>query len=213
MSGVPMPTEVVQIARKRLTTAAEEFDGNRVAALVVELAGEWGVVRLWDDVCVPVLTARSGRTAAGIAVEHALSEGVRVGLDVFRRDPEVGPPPDGVLLAGAEQEEHCLGLHALAAALRERRRGCLLIGPALPWQALAGAVHRARPHTVAVWSQTALTGRSYRIGRFARDFPTVRVYGAGPGWVEPLAPPVRRLDSLSAAVRVLQESPAAGSAL
>jgi MerR family transcriptional regulator, light-induced transcriptional regulator len=203
VSGVLVPAEVGQIAVKRLTAAAEELDVNLVAALVVELAEVWGVVRLWDDVCVPVLAALSGRTAVGIAVGHALSEGVRVGLDVFRREPGVGSPTDGVLLAGAEQEEHGLGLHALAAALRERGRGCLLVGPALPWAALASAVVRARPHTVAVWSQSPVTGRSYRIGRFARDFPAVRVYGAGPGWVEPLAPPVTRLDSLSAALRVL----------
>ncbi len=143
MSGVPVPAEVVQVARKRLTAAAEEFDRSRISALVVELAEEWGVVRLWDDVCVPVLTAFSGRAAVGIAIEHALSEGVRAGLDVFRRDPGVGLPTDGVLLAGAEQEEHCLGLHALAAALRERGQGCLLVGPALPWTALASpATHR-----------------------------------------------------------------------
>ncbi|WP_253289765.1 hypothetical protein [Verrucosispora sioxanthis] len=142
MSGVPVPAEVVQVARKRLTAAAEEFDRSRISALVVELAEEWGVVRLWDDVCVPVLTAFSGRAAVGIAIEHALSEGVRAGLDVFRRDPGVGLPTDGVLLAGAEQEEHCLGLHALAAALRERGQGCLLVGPALPWTALAVVPHR-----------------------------------------------------------------------
>ncbi|WP_328824127.1 transcriptional regulator [Verrucosispora sioxanthis] len=203
MSGVPVPAEVVQVARKRLTAAAEEFDRSRISALVVELAEEWGVVRLWDDVCVPVLTAFSGRAAVGIAIEHALSEGVRAGLDVFRRDPGVGLPTDGVLLAGAEQEEHCLGLHALAAALRERGQGCLLVGPALPWTALASAVDRARPHTVAVWSQSPVTGRSYRIGRFAREFPAVRVYAAGPGWVEPLTPPATRLGSLSAALRML----------
>ncbi|MBQ1028319.1 transcriptional regulator [Micromonospora sp. C95] len=198
-----MPAEIVQVAHKRLTAAAEEFDGSRISALVVELAEEWGVVRLWDDVCVPVLTTLSGYSPAGIAVEHALSEGVRVGLDVFRRDQGAGLPADGVLLAGAEQEEHCLGLHALAAALRERGQGCLLVGPALPWPALASAVRRARPGAVAVWSQSPVTGRSYRIGRFARDFPAVRVYGAGPGWVEPLTPPATRLDSLSAALREL----------
>ncbi|NLU78709.1 transcriptional regulator [Micromonospora sp. HNM0581] len=199
-----MPAEVVQVARKRLTAAAEELDGSRITALVLELAGEWGVARAWDDVCVPVLTASYGPTPVGIAVEHTLSGGVQVGLDVFRRLPGVGLPADGgVLLAGAEREEHCLGLHALAAALRERGRDCLLVGPALPWPALTSAVHRARPHTVVIWSQSPVTGRSYRIGRFARDFPTIRVYGAGPGWVEPLTRPVTRLSTLSAALAQL----------
>ncbi|MER6593929.1 hypothetical protein ABT214_19185, partial [Micromonospora purpureochromogenes] len=105
-----------------------------------------------------------------------------------------------MLLAGAEQEAHCLGLHALAAALREQGRGCLLLGPALPWAALAAAVARVRPHTVLVWSQTPLTGRAYRLVRFGRDFPRVRLFGAGPGWIEPFPPPSVRLTTFAAAV-------------
>ncbi|MCM0676690.1 transcriptional regulator, partial [Micromonospora phytophila] len=108
----PMPAEVVATARKRLSLAAEDLDGNRVAALVIELAGDWGVPALWEQVCVPLLAALPGRTATEIAVEHALSEGVRVGLDVFRRDRGRTLPTGGVLLAGAEHEFHCLGLHA-----------------------------------------------------------------------------------------------------
>ncbi|WP_245712863.1 transcriptional regulator [Micromonospora nigra] len=195
-----MPAEAVETARKRLLLAAEDLDGNRVAALVGELAEQWGVPALWERVCVPLLAALRGHTATEVAVEHAFSEGVRSGLDVFRRGPGRALPPGGVLLAGAEQEAHCLGLHALAAALRERDRGCLLLGPALPWTALASAARRVRPHTAVVWSQTPLTGRAYRMVRFARDFPGVRVYAAGPGWIEPLAGPAERLGTLPGAV-------------
>ncbi|SCG64672.1 hypothetical protein [Micromonospora halophytica] len=70
-----------------------------------------------------------------------------------------------------EHETHCLGLHALAAALREQGRGCLLLGPALPWAALASAVVRARARAVLVWSQTPLTGRAYRLVRFGCGAP------------------------------------------
>lgn len=202
--GPQMPTAVVETARKRLSVAAEDLDGNRIAGLLVELAGEAGVASVWEEVCVPLLAARAGRTAPEIAVEHALSEGIRVGLDVLHRRVRAPLPTGGVLLAGAEQEHHCLGLHALAAALREQRRGSLLLGPALPWPALADAVRRARPRTVVVWSQSPLTGRAYRLVRLGRDFPAVRFCGAGPGWIEELPAPTVRLTSLAAATAACQ---------
>ncbi|MEV0214639.1 transcriptional regulator [Micromonospora sp. ALFpr18c] len=196
----PMPAEAVETAHKRVRLAAEDLDGNRVATLMLELADEWGVPAVWERVCQPLLGRLSGRSATEIAIERALCEGVRVGLDVHRREPGRSLPTGGVLLAGAEMEAHALGLHALAAALREQGRGCLHLGPALPWSALASAVRRARPHTVVLWSQTPVTGRAYRLVRFARDFPSLRVYGAGPGWIEPLGVPASHLGTLPAAV-------------
>ncbi|MEH0985957.1 transcriptional regulator [Micromonospora sp. CPCC 205556] len=203
----PMPAEAVEAGRKRLGAAAEDLDANQVAALVLELAAEVGVAAVWQQVCVPLLGAFHGQAAAEIAVEHALSEGVRIGLDVHGRERGRQLPPDGVLLAGAEHEAHCLGLHALAAALREQGRGCLLLGPALPWAALASAVARARPHTVLVWSQSPHTGRAYRLVRFGRDLPEVRVLGAGPGWIEPVPPPSVRLTTFAAALAVCRTPP------
>lgn len=199
MLSEELPAETVGTARKRLLAAAEDLDSNRVAGLIMELAAESAVGAVWNQVCVPLLAAQPGRSAAEIAVEHALSEGIRVGLDVVHRVPRRPLPASGVLLAGAEQEHHCLGLHALAAALREQTRGALLLGPALPWAALASAVARARPHTVVVWSQSPVTGRSYRLVRLGRDFPAVRVFGAGPGWIEELPAPTARLTGLAAA--------------
>ncbi|MFF5172980.1 transcriptional regulator [Micromonospora sp. NPDC000089] len=197
----------VETARKRLSAAAEDLDANQVAAALLESADELGVASVWERVCVPLLAALRGQDAAEIAVEHALSEGVRIGLDVHRRQPGRQLPPGGVMLAGAEHEAHCLGLHALAAALREEGRGCLHLGPALPWAALGSAVHRVRPHTVLVWSQTPLTGRAYRLVRFGRDFPGVRVLGAGPGWIEPVPPPSIRLTSFAAALSACRRPP------
>ena len=195
-----MPAEAVEIAHKQVSLAAEDLDANAVATLVLELAEAWGVPALWEQVCRPLLARLSGRTAVEVVVEHALCEGVRVGLDVYRREPGRSLPTGGVLLAGAEKEAHSLGLLALAAALREQGRGCLHLGPALPWPALTSAVYRARPRTVVLWSQTPVTGRAYRLVRFARDFPLLRVYGAGPGWIEPLGGPAVRLGTLPGAV-------------
>ncbi|MET7710163.1 transcriptional regulator [Micromonospora sp. NPDC005413] len=200
MLTVSMPVDAVEIAHKRVSLAAEDLDGNRVATVLLEMARAWGVPALWEQVCRPLLAQLPGRTAIEIAVEHALCEGVRVGLDVYLREPGRSLPTGGVLLAGAEKEAHCLGLNALSAALREQGRGCLHLGPALPWRALPSAVNRARPRTVVLWSQTPVTGRAYRLVRFARDFPLLRVYGAGPGWIEPLTAPANHLGTLPAAV-------------
>lgn len=70
-------------------------------------------------------------------------------------------------------------------------------------------MHRANPHTVVLWSQTPVTGRAYRLVRFARDFPRLRVYGAGPGWIEPLAAPATHLGTLPAALAACLETPRA----
>ncbi|KAB1913812.1 transcriptional regulator [Micromonospora sp. AMSO31t] len=194
-----MPAEAAEPARTRLRAAAEDLDDQRVAALVLDLAAEAGVIAAWEQVCRPLLATTRGDNAAGIAVAGALAEGTRVGLDAFRRDPGRPLPSAGVLLAGAEHETCCLGLHALAAALRERGRGCLHLGPALPWTALASAVARARPRVVVLWSQSPATGRAHRLVRFRRDFPGVRVHAAGPGWTEPAPPFPPRLTSLGEA--------------
>lgn len=204
-----MPAEAVEIAHKQVSLAAEDLDANGVASVLLELAGAWGVPALWEQVCRPLLARLSGRTAVEVVIAHALCEGVRVGLDAYRREPGRSLPTGGVLLAGAEKETHNLGLLALAAALREQGRGCLDLGPALPWSALTGAVRRARPRTVVLWSQTPVTGRAYRLVRFARDFPLLRVYGAGPGWIEPLGDPAIRLGTLADAVTAcLPDAPA-----
>ena len=198
MVAEAMPGDAVEDVRKHLTLAAEDLDGNRVAALVVEAAGRWGVTAVWERVCAPMLAALPGHSAVEVAVEHAFAEGIRSGLDALLREPGRRSPGGGILLAAAEQELHCLGLHALAAALREADLGSLLLGAALPWPALASAVRRSRPHTVVVWSQTPVTGRAYRMARFAREFPSVGVLSAGPGWI---MPPAGHLTTLSDALR------------
>ncbi|MGQ5263801.1 hypothetical protein ACTWLT_23985 [Micromonospora sp. ZYX-F-536] len=71
-------------------------------------------------------------------------------------------------------------------------------------------MYRARPHTVVLWSQTPVTGRTYRLVRFARGFPLLRVYGAGPGWIEPLTVPATHLRTLPAAVAACLAAPRQG---
>ena len=139
-----------------------------------------GVTAVWERLCGRCWPGCAGSSAAEVAVEHALSEGIRIGLDVHRRGPGRQLPADGVLLAGAEHEAHCLGLHAVAAALREQGRGCLHLGPALPWAALTVAPccgpvrvpswsgrRRRSPAARTGWSASAATSRGTGVRRRA----------------------------------------------
>ena len=58
-----------------------------------------------------------------------------------------------VLLASAEGDQHSLPLHALAAALAERGVNSRILGPDLPYFALAAAVQRIGPGVVFLWSR------------------------------------------------------------
>nr|MDT0656526.1 transcriptional regulator [Micromonospora sp. DSM 115978] len=193
-------------AVERLYAAGARLDPYRVADLVVDLVATAGVVPAWDEVCVPLLARLPGRVASEIAVEHALTEGIRVGLDRHARLPDPVPtaPNPGVLLAAAEREEHCLALHALAAGLRERGQPALLLGADVPWAALVTAAHRVAARGVVVWAQTAVTGSGHRLDRLARALPAARVFAAGPGWPPAVPAPVGRLGSLAEAVSRLR---------
>ncbi len=187
-----------EATRARLWTAAYDIDTDRVAHLLVEQVGRSGVLDVWDRVCLPLLAALPGRTGVEIAAEHALSEGIRRGLATAVRRP--APAGPGVVLAAAEQEAHCLGLHALAAALGERGVGTLLFGAALPWPAVEDALRRVRPRALVVWAQRPLTGQVHRAVQVARRFPKVRLYVAGPGWPADVPTAIGRLTSLPGAV-------------
>lgn len=95
----PMPADAVETTRKRIRLATEDLDGNRVATVLLEMAEAWGVPALWEQICRPLLAQLPGRTPAEIAIEHALCEGMRVGLDVYRRQPGRSLSSGGVLLA------------------------------------------------------------------------------------------------------------------
>ena len=104
------------------------------------------MVRTWNELVLPVLAGVGERwrtTGAGVEVEHLLSEcaedALRAG-DPAAQPGRVNPRP--VLLAALESEDHRLPLHALAAALAERRIAVRMLGARLPMQALADAVTR-----------------------------------------------------------------------
>jgi MerR family transcriptional regulator, light-induced transcriptional regulator len=190
-------------ALARIRSAGDQLDPYQVAALITELTAADGVVATWQRICLPLLAGLRGESGPDIAVEHTLSEGIRVGLDRVGRAAGRRLAPSGAMLAAVEREQHSLALHAIAAGLRERGYDCLLLGSALPWTALTDAVHRFRPRTAVVLAQTPVTARTRPLVGLSRDFPSVRRCVAGPGWPPQLPADVIRVDSLPGALRLL----------
>jgi hypothetical protein len=190
------------------------MDSEAVTALVAEALARRGVVSAWEALCVPalVLLGESWEaTGAGVDVEHLAAECVMAALHQHCEGLPVAGPP--VLLACADEEQHSLPLHALAAALTERRVATRLLGGRVPRDALADAWDRAAPAAVMLWSQVSQTGDATQIDELVdrvratgRPLPLLAV--GGPGWSREqlnarTGPPVLVLADLSEAVATL----------
>ncbi|HVF05788.1 MAG TPA: MerR family transcriptional regulator, partial [Frankiaceae bacterium] len=117
-------------ARARgLSRAALALDAAAVRDLLRESVAEDGVIATWETLLAPVLRAVGERwqsSGEGVEVEHLLSE---VAAGVFcRLDADPPAPCRPVLLACADGERHSLPLHALCAALAERRVAARMLG-------------------------------------------------------------------------------------
>lgn len=115
-----------------------------------------------------------------IDVEHVLSWAITIGL--HRAVPPVpnvaGLAP--VLLACTAGEGHVLPLEVLRAALGENAIPALLLGSAVPGNALADSVAKqSRSPVVVLWSQTNRTAIAEALP--AGSGPA-RLLQAGPGW-------------------------------
>ncbi|WP_234995546.1 MerR family transcriptional regulator [Streptoalloteichus hindustanus] len=187
-----------------LGRAALAMDGAAALRLVSDAIAEDGVVGAWDGVVRPVLAAVGERwehSGAGVAVEHMLNECVMTAL---ARASAAAPPPCNprpVLLASVPEDQHVLPLRALAAALALRGVGSLMLGPALPVDALVAAVRRTAPAAVVLWAQLPHHADPRLFATLPRTRQRVRVFAGGPGW-EPLLVPsqVEVLNALGMAV-------------
>ncbi len=193
-------------AARGLAAASMALDAAAVSAILREALAEHGVVPVWDDLVVPVLTSIGDRwqaTQRGVDVEHLLSECVIGALgSVTARLPRPAGRP--VLLASAPEEMHALPLHALAAALAERGAASRVLGARVPADALADAYRRLGPPALFVWSQSPDTGST----RLLTDLPVLRprpdLVVGGPGWPSELPPrTVRSLTLVDARDRML----------
>ncbi len=168
-----------------LHRASKSLDKSFVETLLRKDIFENGVIASWTEVIVPLLFLVGDEWAAtgtGIEVEHMLSEIIkrllREGV-VEIKDPVNAQP---VLLASVGEELHCLALHALAAALAEKRIETFFLGARTPLEAISGMVKRSAPPAVFLWAQLEQNSDP----KFFKDLPVVRpaprVIVGGPGW-------------------------------
>jgi DNA-binding transcriptional MerR regulator len=168
-----------------LHRASKSLDKNFVETVLRKDIADNGVIASWTEVIVPLLFLVGDEWAAtgtGIEVEHMLSELIkrllREGV-VEIKDPVNTQP---VLLASVGEELHCLALHALAAALAEKKIETFFLGARTPLEAISGMVKRSAPPAVFLWAQLEQNSDP----KYFTDLPVVRpaprVIVGGPGW-------------------------------
>lgn len=184
-----------------LGKAASALDEPASVRLIRGSIAARGVVWTWDQVLCPVLVARGriwARTGRGIEVEHFLANVIATEL---RSLALVAAPINSrpILLACAPEEQHCLPLHAVAAALAERRIATRMLGERTPFDALAAAIRRVGPSAVMVWARIPGADVAGLAG-IGHQRPIPQVWTAGPGWFGDAPAGVRHIDDLAGAV-------------
>ncbi|SEG40023.1 MerR HTH family regulatory protein [Thermomonospora echinospora] len=190
-----------------LVEAALALDSRAVAdGLAAALAGH-GATWTWQRLVRPVFAAivdRQAETGGCVDVEHLFSERLLAALLPLGEPP--GSPAGRlrpVLLACAEDEQHSLPVHVLAAVLAgEHGVGVRVLGARTPYSALAASMSALDPAVVFVWAQRSVTGDPAPLA--ALPGPPERIVVGGPGWTA--APPagIAQVTSLDEAVsRVL----------
>lgn len=195
-AGGGLPLGDVRRECRGLARAAVRLDSAELESRLPAAIQDHGLVVAWEDIVVPTLRAVGRKWASSadryVEVEHLLSWHVstalrRAPLLLPRAASPAGAPP--VVLACAPGEQHALPIEALHAALDERGVPCLMLGAAVPPEALLAAVRRTGPAAVVLWSQARATAASALARRIdglrwgaagARGRPFV--LPAGPGW-------------------------------
>ncbi|WP_101789894.1 MerR family transcriptional regulator [Nonomuraea indica] len=213
-SPQPAPSGLVRAGRGELgphvpsaamlARSAHALDGRAVADGLAAALTRLGVAGTWDRLVRPVFATicrRQEETGAGVEVEHLFSDRLLAALLPLAARPERPVNQRPVLLACAEDEQHSLPVHALAAVLAgERDVDCRVLGARTPYPALADAMRRLGPAVVFVWSQRAATGDPAPLAALPVSRPPARIVVGGPGWGPGLPPKVVRVDSLPDAV-------------
>ncbi|TYB69272.1 MerR family transcriptional regulator [Nonomuraea sp. PA05] len=205
-------------ATAALARAAFMLDSHAVSALVEQALDAHGVVWTWERLLLPVLDTicrRQDEAGAGIDAEHLLSDRIQAALhrragDVPARVDQAAPlrrvgdvpavAVRPVLLACAEDEQHSLPVHALAAALAELDVRTRVLGARTPYTALAHAMRRLGPAAVFIWSQQAATGDTTPLAALPRLRPACQIVIGGLGWQGDPPPGVIRVSTLPDAV-------------
>ncbi|MBN6057537.1 MerR family transcriptional regulator [Nonomuraea sp. RK-328] len=193
-----------------LARAATALDGRTVTDGLAAALDRLGVVPTWDRLVRPVfdtISRRQDETGAGIDVEHLFSERLLAALHPLAARPAHPVNERPVLLACAEEEQHSLPVHALAAALAtDRRVDTRVLGARTPHAALADATRRLGPAVVFVWSHLAATGDPAPLAALPALRPPARIVVGGPGWWPGLPPRVTFVASLQDAVTLISDT-------
>ena len=170
---------------KAIYKAAHNFDKAFIESELRKELAHYGTDLTWSNVVAPVLILIGKsweETGVGIEVEHLLTQILK---GIFRdavneiKNPHNARP---VLLAAVGEEVHSLALHALAAALAERRIQTHFLGSRTPLVALSAMINRSAPPAVFLWAQL----QENALPEFFRDLPAVRpaprIVLGGAGW-------------------------------
>ncbi|GAT65371.1 merR family transcriptional regulator [Planomonospora sphaerica] len=182
-----------------LARAAVALDGEAVSDWIGAALARHGVLWTWEQLVLPVFAAVSRRqleTGAAVEVEHLFSDRLAAALAPLTRRPRTPVNERPVLLACAEEEQHSLPLHALAAVLSlDHGVETRVLGARTPYSALADAMRRLGPAVVFVWSHQASTGDPSPLAALPSLRPPARVLAGGPGWRDGLPPSVPHVTS------------------
>jgi hypothetical protein len=191
-------------AVRELADAAMALDAHLIVEIIRVAVACDGVIGTWEDLLIPLIAGISDqqrKSGSLIDIEHVLTAAacdVLAEASAALSRPAQHPP---VLLSCAEDEQHTMSLHVLAAALAEEGVATRMLGARVPRRALGEAIWRSHPAVVFLWSQTAATGDPAPLADL-RDHPSrPRIFVGGPGW-DPagISDAVQFLPSLPAAV-------------
>ena len=174
--------DLVEVLHK----AAQALDKKFIeTALRTELA-EHGVEKSWSEIIVPLLFLIGNQwetSGEGIEIEHLLSEVLKRILQEHTQEVEKPFNAHPVLLASVGEELHSLALHALAAALTERKIETYLLGSRTPLEALSAMISRSAPPAVFLWAQLPQNADSKFFTEIPAIRPIPRIVLGGPGWM------------------------------
>ena len=189
--GAVVLQEMVSLCREcdetvdAILNAVNALDSIFVETMLRNEIAENGIISAWQDVFVPVLVevgSEWARTGKGVEIEHMLTEILK---RVLRESAaEVITPTNArpVLLASVGEEMHSLALHALAAALAEKKIESFFLGARTPLEAIDAMVRRSAPPAIFLWAQLSQNSDA----KFFREIPAIRpaprVIVGGPGW-------------------------------
>jgi DNA-binding transcriptional MerR regulator len=177
--------EVREELVETLHRASKSLDKVFIETALRKDIADHGVIASWTEVIVPLLFLVGDDWEAdgsGIEVEHMLTEIIKRMLREGVADIKKPINAQPVLLAAVGEEMHCLALHALAAALAEKRIETFFLGARTPLEAISGMVKRAAPPAVFLWAQLSQNCDPKFFTELPAVRPAPRIIVGGPGW-------------------------------